>query len=65
MNKQTICPKCNKPYTEPPALSRRDNNTYICPACGTEEALEDALKIGLVSEEDAREIMELVKNKKM
>jgi hypothetical protein len=65
MNKPTICPKCNKPYTEPPALSRQDNETYICSACCTIESLEDALKIGLVSEEDAREIMELVKNKKM
>lgn len=58
-----ICPKCNKPYSEPPALSRRDNETYICFACGTEEALEDAMNAGMVSEEDAREIMELVSNK--
>lgn len=58
-----ICPKCNKPYSEPPALSRRDNETYICSACGTEEALEDAMNAGMVSEEDAREIMELVSNK--
>ena len=62
MSQPTICPKCNKPYTEPPALSRRDNNTYICSACGTEEALEDAMNVGLMNEEDAREIMELVKN---
>ena len=64
MNKPTICPKCNKPYTEPPALSRRDNETYICSACGTEEALEDAMNIGLMSKEDAEKIMELVKNNK-
>ena len=63
MNKTRICPKCNKPYTEPPALSRRDNKTYICSACGTKEALEDAMNAGMVSEEDAREIMELVSNK--
>ena len=36
-----ICPICGKTYNEPPALSRR-NNEDICPACGTEEALEDA-----------------------
>lgn len=36
-----ICPLCGKTYTEYPALSRRDNKTEICPACGTREALED------------------------
>ena len=25
----------------PPALSRRDNRTYICSDCGTREAVED------------------------
>ena len=33
------CPICGKPYTEPPALSRRDNATDICPDCGMMEAL--------------------------
>lgn len=41
MNK---CPICNKEYSERPALSRRDNKTLICPACGMNEALEDAEK---------------------
>lgn len=36
-----ICPVCGRKYTEPSALSRRDNKTQICPQCGTEEALED------------------------
>ena len=36
-----ICPRCNKKYTAPPAISRRDNTTEICPQCGTTEALED------------------------
>ena len=27
-------------YCEPPALSRKDNKTEICPDCGTLEALE-------------------------
>ena len=35
------CPKCGKPYSGYPALSRRDNTTLICPDCGTREALED------------------------
>jgi uncharacterized Zn finger protein (UPF0148 family) len=36
----SICPRCGKPFTEPPALSRLDNETLICPDCGTREALE-------------------------
>lgn len=35
------CPKCNKPIYGYPALSRRDNKTEICSACGNKEALED------------------------
>jgi len=38
---EKICPRCNKKYTKFPALSRRDNKTYICPDCGTEEAMLD------------------------
>ena len=30
-----ICPRCGQPYYEPPALSRLDNETLICPDCGT------------------------------
>lgn len=33
------CPICGQQYTEPPALSRRDNKTDICPTCGMMEAL--------------------------
>ena len=42
------CPVCGKPYTGYPALSRRDNETLICPDCGTREALED---MGIGAEE--------------
>jgi len=35
----SICPKCGKPYTGYPALSRDDNATLVCPECGTREAL--------------------------
>ena len=42
------CPRCNKTYTSPPAVSRADNQTLICPDCGTREALET---IGVSSEE--------------
>ena len=34
------CPKCGRTYTTPPALSREDNETLICPDCGTREALK-------------------------
>lgn len=41
-----ICPSCNQEYTEPPAISRRDNKTYICSNCGMREALFDFIKKG-------------------
>lgn len=34
-----VCPRCDRNYREPPALSRVDNETLICPNCGTREAL--------------------------
>ena len=43
-----ICPRCGQPYYEPPALSRLDNETLICPDCGTREALDS---IGVSPEE--------------
>lgn len=36
------CLICGREYTEPPALSRVDNTTEICPRCGTAEALQAA-----------------------
>lgn len=44
LEKQRICPRCGKAYTGHPALSRTDNTTEICPACGIEEALDDYFK---------------------
>lgn len=43
-----LCPKCGKTYKEHPAISRVDNQTAICPRCGTREALEG---LGLKDEE--------------
>jgi hypothetical protein len=47
-----ICPRCHgnipnndRPGEDPGALSRRDNKTEICSACGTAEAMEDWTKI--------------------
>jgi len=37
-----ICPICGKLFSEPPALSRTDNKTLICPECGVREALQAA-----------------------
>jgi hypothetical protein len=34
------CPKCHKEFTEYPAISRKDNETEICPECGLREAME-------------------------
>ena len=45
---ETVCPKCGKVYYEPPALSRKDNETLICPDCGIRESLE---ALGLDREE--------------
>ena len=42
MQQSKICPLCGQKYTEPPAISRADNATEICPQCGTLEALKAA-----------------------
>lgn len=34
-----FCPRCGNLYCEPPAISRTDNKTEICPKCGKEEAV--------------------------
>ena len=48
METTRICPKCGKTYRGHPAISRVDNETPICPECGTREALES---IGVSKEE--------------
>lgn len=35
-----VCPLCGMTYHGRPALSRADNETPICPDCGTRQALE-------------------------
>lgn len=51
-----ICPRCGQVYHEPPAISRIDNQTPICPDCGTREALE-SIDIG---QEEQEEILAII-----
>ena len=39
MKDTQTCPICGQEYTGAPALSRIDNQTQICPDCGTRQAL--------------------------
>lgn len=55
-NTVRVCPKCGKSYTARPAISREDNQTAICPDCGTREALES---LG-VSIEEQDEIIQVI-----
>lgn len=50
------CPKCGQAYSGHPALSRLDNETLICPDCGTREALAT---MG-ISEEEQDEILQVL-----
>lgn len=34
-----VCPICGEEYNAPPALSRADGKSLICPDCGIREAL--------------------------
>ena len=51
-----ICPRCGKPYHDVPAISRMDNETLICPDCGTREALESID----VNKEEQEEILAII-----
>ena len=44
MDKYKVCPICKQKYTQHPAISRIDNKTNICPACGIQEALLDFIR---------------------
>ncbi len=49
--RKAVCPRCGKIYYDVPALSRADNETLICPDCGTREALAS---LGVDEEEQER-----------
>ena len=48
---ERTCPICGSTYTGAPALSRTDNETLICPDCGTRQALAS---IGVGPEEQEK-----------
>ncbi|MBQ6052270.1 MAG: hypothetical protein IJL30_03155 [Clostridia bacterium] len=52
-----VCPLCGKIYSGYPALSRTDNETLICPDCGTRQALES---IG-ITEKEQEQIIETIR----
>lgn len=56
MKLTAVCPTCGKLYRGEPALSRRDNETRLCPDCGTREALE---RLG-VSVEEQQAILDTI-----
>ena len=45
---EKVCPKCGKTYHGASALSRVNNQSHICPDCGTREALDT---LGVSTEE--------------
>ena len=51
-----VCPRCGATYDRPPALSRADGVSLICPDCGIREALAT---IG-VPEKEQEEIIEII-----
>ena len=53
-----VCPVCGHSYCDPPAISRKDNKTEICPECGISEAIEAA---GL-SDEVKTAVLDTVRN---
>lgn len=51
-----ICPICGNEYNGYPALSRADNEIYICTDCGLRQALQ-SLEI---SQEEQEKIIEII-----
>lgn len=54
---QRVCPKCGRTYTREPSLSRKDNETLICPECGLEEGLRSVQSTLGLSDEDIQDVV--------
>ena len=57
--KKRTCPKCSSEYSEPPALSRADNKTEICPKCGMMEAV-GSIPAGAVDRQQLAELEKFI-----
>lgn len=53
----SICPKCNKEYSEAPGVSRIDRYP-VCRRCSEKEAVETAAQAGAIAKDRAVEILE-------
>lgn len=51
-----VCPRCGATYRARPAISRLDNETLICPDCGTREAL-DSIGVGAEEQESILQVI--------
>ena len=51
--KKRVCPRCGQAYRGRPAVSRADNETPLCPDCGTREALE-SIGVGVAEQDSDR-----------
>ena len=60
MSAVRICPVCKGEYTEAPAMSRVDNQ-LICPDCGYREALDVAVKYGIIDVVQRDRILSAIK----
>lgn len=60
VRKPVICPRCGQRYTGRPAVSRLDGSVFICPDCGTREALES---IGVCADEQEKIIRTIHQNR--
>ena len=56
MRAARTCPVCGREFDKPPALSRKDNKSLICPDCGTKEALD---AIGMPADKQT-EILDII-----
>lgn len=54
-----LCSKCGKEFSEHPATSRIDQKN-ICPMCGHREALDATVDAGVMTKEEAENILSVL-----